>query len=135
MRLTPKMSDSPTATRNNEDASARPFRPCTIRVESVISAARYRKQSSRRSFGRGGSPLLDDFIRWQDRRAIHIADIGHDAFAVLHSPRTHVGGHGRLVVLRTIRDWPERRDDLQTTECLDQRLGIGGACCLEPFGQ
>ena len=36
MRVTPKMSDNPAATRNNDDAPARPFKSWTKRPERVM---------------------------------------------------------------------------------------------------
>src|SRR5688500_7201438 len=69
MRLTPKMSDSPAATRNSELAPASPFRNCSRTAASLNPAVSLLPQ--RADFLLGGLDL----------RAVNVAPVDHRAAA------------------------------------------------------
>src|SRR5579864_3183078 len=48
MRVTPKISDSPAATRKSADASASPLTSCTSRFESIVALSGLRSGASKK---------------------------------------------------------------------------------------
>src|SRR5437588_516974 len=97
-RVTPKISDSPEATRNSVDALASPFRNCATKLATV-------------SIGR--SQLPDFGVARLVLRAVRVPERAHDPLAVVHPEAADEGAHGRLVVERPVGDAAERRVELQ----------------------
>src|SRR5690606_11529530 len=140
MRVTPKISDRPAATRNSEDASASPFRSWTIKPDKSIFL--HTSWSKKRAAWRralawsiGRAHLLDFFIGRLDVRTVDIAYVGHDALAVLLGQLAHVGAHGRLMVDGAVDDLAKGRLDLEALEGLDHVFGVGGATRLLDAGR
>src|SRR5262249_52681952 len=86
MRVTPKMIDSPEATRNSVEALARPFRNWR-RSSSIDRGGRQRPSPSSPIDAAGGSALRPQLRGLRRRRqqivAGDIFPVHHDAFAVL----------------------------------------------------
>src|SRR5690606_27864192 len=122
MRLTPKMSERPTATRKSDEASAIPFRNCTkkpVMADRPVPPLQATPAPERGSVDRCRAPLANLFGRGQHGGAVDIAHVGHDALAVNDVERTHKGPHGGLMVFRTILDAPEGGIHFQPAEGLD----------------
>src|SRR5215467_7961180 len=115
MRVTPKMSDNPAATRNSEDALARPLTNWMRRAERVRAPLLGRPVRPHPVVGR------------QIVRAARVLPVDHDALAVLHGDPPDVRAHRRLVIERAEGDLAERRVDDEPLHRSDQLLGIGGA--------
>src|SRR5215475_14475209 len=130
MRVTPKISDRPADTRNNDDAAASPFKswmttegrftrqlPChPERSEGTFSRpqrflAALGMTKVRTSVGR---PHLADLrIRRQRVLAVDEAPFLHVALAVLHAEAADIGAHGLLMVERSEGDHAEWRQHLE----------------------
>jgi hypothetical protein len=104
MRLTPKMSDSPAATRKSELAPASPFRNCRRTAEPLLT------QCSYFPIGR------------LDLRAVRVAPVDHLAFTALPCQLADIRTHRRLVVERAPLDRAEGRLHLQSLESFDDLL-------------
>src|SRR4051812_2730178 len=117
-RVTPKMSDSPDATRKSVEALARPFRNCATKLDMAPRRAR-------RLFRRPQLPHLG--VGRLDLRTVHVAERGHDAPAVLQRQAADESAHGRLVIERAVGDAAERRVDGEALHRRDQLLGVGAA--------
>src|SRR5687768_3469212 len=114
MRLTPKISDSPAATRNSELAPASPFRNCSRTAASLNPAVSLLPQRA------------DLLLGGLDLRPVDVAPVDHRAAAAFPGELADVGAHRRLVIERAPDDRPERRLHLQTLERFDQLLCVGG---------
>src|SRR5688500_14365542 len=114
MRVTPKISDSPAARKNSDEAFARPFR-AWIRNTSIDRLLLLRPQPPHFA------------VRRQDRSAVDIAEIDHGALAALHRGLADPGAHGALVVDRAVLHRAGGRVELQAAERADQLLGVGAA--------
>src|SRR5215475_1971284 len=124
IRVTPKISDSPTATRNSVDALASPFRNW-MRAEATAqgrTGASQRPRGNPRARTRlfAGTDLLDLGLGRQELRAVGVRPRGHHALAVLHADPTDIGAHRGLVVERAVRDPAERRVDLEALHRRDE---------------
>src|SRR5215472_19204871 len=115
MRVTPKMSDNPAATRNSEDALARPLTNWMRRAERVRASLLRR------------TVRPHPVVRRQIVGAARVLRVDHDALAVLHGDPPNVRAHRRLVIERAERDLAERRIDDEPLHGRDQLLGVGGA--------
>src|SRR5471030_1798926 len=116
MRVTPKISDRPADTRNNDEAPASPFRSWMRREERVTPSV-------------GGPHLLHLFVARQGILAVDEAPALHVALAVLDADLADKGAQGRLMVERAIGDRAERRAELQARHrrhqlLLVQRTGL-----------
>src|SRR5579863_8151278 len=90
MRVTPKIIDSPDATRNSDDALASPFRNW-MRMKSIplthpCCASLLRPEL--RHLGVARHVVL----------AVVVVEIDHHALAVLERGLADIGAHGRLMV-------------------------------------
>src|SRR5499427_3839755 len=108
MRVTPKMSDNPAATRNSVEALASPLRNWMTNEDMLLR--------------RSELPHLR--ILRQEPGAVGVAPRGHHALAVFHGGPADVGTHGRLVVERAEAYGAERRVDPETLHRLDQLLAV-----------
>src|SRR5205814_3860001 len=99
MRVTPKISVSPAATRNNADADARPFSSWIVSDASVTQKPR---RSGARLFRR--SNLANRVVVRQIVFAVRIGPIDHHAFAVLDGGASDECAHRRLVIDRAKSD-------------------------------
>src|SRR6267142_5433472 len=123
MRVTPKISDRPAATRNSVEALASPLRSwATIEDMPKIS----RRASSRPSRARlfRGAKLSDFRVGRQEPRSVRIRPRGHDALAVLPGGAADVSPHGRLMVELAEDDVAERRVHLEALHRRDQLLAV-----------
>src|SRR5690606_32672620 len=124
MRVTPKISERPAATRNSEDASASPFRSWTIKPDKSIflHALWSKKRAALRralAWSIGRTHFFDFLVGRLDVGAVDIADVDHDALAVLLGQLAHVGAHGRLMIDGAIHDLAKGRFHLEAFEGLD----------------
>src|SRR5262252_507749 len=92
MRVTPKMSDNPAATRNSVEALASPLRNWMSSEDMLLRR----------------SELPHLCVGRQELHAVGVAPRGHHAFAVLLRGAADVGAHGRLVVQRAVGYRTER---------------------------
>src|SRR5262245_61255748 len=97
MRVTPKMSDSPAATRNSVEALASPFRNW-MTIEDMLLR---------------GSELPHLGISRQVVGAVGVLPRGHHALAILEPRAADPRAHGRLVVELAVDDIAEGRAHLQ----------------------
>src|SRR5687768_850850 len=112
MRLTPKISDSPAATRNSELAPASPFRNCSRTAASLNPAVSLLPQRA------------DLLLGGLDPGAVDVAPVDHRALAVFLRELADVRAHRRLVVERAPYDRAKRGLHLQALQSLDQLLGV-----------
>src|SRR3990170_3752096 len=122
MRLTPKISDSPAATRNSELAPASPFRNCSRTAASLNPAVSLLPQCA------------DFLLGGLDFRPVNVAPVDHRAAAAFPGELADVGAHGRLVIERAPDDWAERRLHLQALQSFDQLLRVGGPGFADRIG-
>src|SRR5262245_10174446 len=108
MRVTPKISDSPAATRNSVDALASPLRTWIASEDMLL----------------GGTELLHLGVEWQEVGPVRIFPGGHHALAVLHSGAPDVGAHRRLVVQRPVYNGAEGSVHAQPLHGLHQLLAV-----------
>src|SRR5882672_3033941 len=149
MRVTPKISDRPTATRNSDEAPARPFSSWTARPAITalvlphgpgISACLPRhpgadwKVASRGTRSVRASQLGYLGVRWKHGRAVDIAERLHHAAALVHRGCADESAHRRLVIRLAIGDRAERRVVLQPFERSDHLFGVGAAGLLDRRG-
>src|SRR6185295_19949308 len=113
MRLTPKMSERPAATRNSELAPASPFRNCSRTAELLTPASSVFPQGA------------DFLVGGLEFAAVGVAPIHHDALSVLPGELPHVRAHRRLMVDGAPDDRAERRGRLETLQRFHQLLGVG----------
>src|SRR5215471_5332820 len=115
MRVTPKMSDNPAATRNSEDALARPLTNWMRRAERVRASLL------------GGAVRPHPVVGRQIVGAARVLPVDHHALAVLHGDPPDVRAHRRLVIERAEGDLAERRIDDEPLHSSNQLLSVGGA--------
>src|SRR5215831_18149662 len=108
MRVTPKMSDNPAATRNSVEALASPLRNWMTNEDMLLRR----------------SELPHLCILRQEPGAVRVAPRGHHALAVFHGGPADVRAHRRLVVERAEGYRAERRVDPETLHRLDQLLAV-----------
>src|SRR5690242_12671708 len=82
IRVTPKMSDRPAATRNRVEALASPFRSWMTNEDTLLL----------------GAELPHFRVARQVIRAVGVSPRRHHSLPVLHAGAAHVGAHGRLMV-------------------------------------
>src|SRR2546422_972026 len=114
MRVTPKISVKPAATRNSADADARPFRSWIVKLLSVTRDALL-----------GRPHLADDVIVRLVVLPVGVFPVDHHTLAVLDCGATHVGAHRRLMVDRAECDLAERRVDVEVAHRRHQLPGVG----------
>src|ERR687885_2431375 len=85
MRLTPKMTVRPLATRKSEEALARPLSAWRIRLSKGVRSALRAERAHH-------------LVRGQVVLAVGIVPVGHGALAVLQDGTADEGAHGGLVV-------------------------------------
>src|SRR5687768_10219800 len=93
MRLTPKITVRPEATRNSEEALARPF--SAWRISPSMRDGSPRAAGSR---PRCRAELADHVVGRQVGRAVGVAPIDHRPAAVAQRGAADEGAHRRLVV-------------------------------------
>src|SRR5258705_2553474 len=127
MRVTPKISDRPAATRNSDEAPARPLRSWTMKAERVMGVLAQAQDSSAPSTGSIDRAQLLDLGRARHvPGAVEVAVVDHHALATLVLGAPDEGAHRRLLVFAAVGDLAERRLHLQTAKRRDQLLGVGG---------
>src|SRR5574337_1781629 len=99
IRVTPKISVRPAATRNSDAADARPFSSWTASDANDTSAPS----------ARGRTQALHDGVGRQVILAVGVMEIDHHALAVTNRKAPDERAHRRLVVDRTERHVAERR--------------------------
>src|SRR5262245_17561300 len=111
MRVTPKISDSPAATRNSVEALASPFRNWMTTEDMLLR----------------GTEFLHLGIDGQIVGPVRVLPRGHHPLAVFHAGAADVGAHGRLVIERAKHDAAEGCGDAQALHRLDQLLAVGAS--------
>src|SRR6185436_410770 len=122
MRLTPKIKDSPDATRNSELAAASPLRNCRRRAAALNPAVLLLP------------PRADVLVGRLHPGAVGVAPVHHRALAVSLRELADVGAHGRLVIERAPYDRPEGCLHFQALQRFDQLLGVGGLRLADRVG-
>src|SRR5262249_52380197 len=108
MRVTPKISDNPAATRKSVEALASPLRNWMTSEDMLLRRAE----------------LSHLCVRRQELRAVGVAPRGHHALAVFRRSAADVGAHGRLVVESAVDDRTERSIDPEAFHRLDELLAV-----------
>src|SRR5437762_2489068 len=111
MRLTPKMTVNPLATRKSEEALARP-----------LSAWRTRLSKGARSALR--AERAHHLVRGQVVLAVRIVPVGHGALAVLQHGATDEGTHGGLVIEGAELDGAEDGAEFEARHGIHHRLRL-----------
>src|SRR5450830_365525 len=134
MRVTPKISDKPAATRNNEDAPAKPLSSCTTKLEKPMpkpsgrvtpggsarqgtaapAAPRSSPDLQPNSVGR--THFLDFVSAGLELGAIKVTVVHHHALAAFVLGAADEAAHGGLVVFRAVGDAAKRSGHLQALE-------------------
>src|SRR5262245_42998929 len=109
MRVTPKISDNPAATRKSVEALASPLRNWMTSEDMLLRR----------------SELPHLCVRRQELRAVGVAPRGHHALAVLPRCATDIGAHGRLVVERAVGYRTEGSIDPEIFHRRDELLAVG----------
>src|SRR5262245_56806666 len=108
MRVTPKISDSPAATRNSVEALASPLRNWMTAEDMLLR----------------GAELLHLGVGRQVLGPVRVLPGRHHALAVLPRGAADVRAHGRLVIERAVYDGAEGSVDAQALHGLDQFLAV-----------
>src|SRR5829696_7536813 len=122
MRLTPKISDNPAATRKSELAPARPFSSCSRTAAPLKRARSVFPQCAHFLIGR------------LEARTVRVAPIDHHAAAVAPRELADVSAHRRLVVDRAPVHQAEGRLHVEAVQRLDHLLRLGRACLADRGG-
>src|SRR4051794_8996312 len=102
MRVTPKISVKPAATRNSAEAPARPFNSWTKNeARDTAGQVQFPEDAGPDAGPKIASvrrpQLLHLVVGWQVILAVGVAPIHHHALAILHRRAAHVGAHRRLM--------------------------------------
>src|SRR5436190_22107091 len=98
MRVTPKISDSPAPTRNNDEAPASPLSSWTTNPEISMGRPCLRSCSGR------GAQLLHIVVGRQVLRAVVVLVVDHRARAIAIGRLADIRAHRRLVIERRVGD-------------------------------
>src|SRR4051812_44758362 len=111
MRLTPKMTVSPLATRKSEEALARPLSAW----RTTFSKVRWSALRAERAYHRIGRQVV---------LAVGIAPVGHGALAVLQHGAADESAHGGLVIEGAELHSTEDGAECQAGHGIHHRLGL-----------
>src|SRR5690625_2477397 len=125
MRMTPKISDKPAATRNKALALARPLSSWMRNPARVMA----------RTASIGRTQLAHDLVWRLQFATVEIVNIHHHAAFIFYRRATDIHAHGGLVIEFAIGDGAEGRTECEPAKGFHQRCGIGAAGGTYALGQ